>query len=338
MSDGRNIDRAIGTLAGEAAEIDVERPDVAWPLEVAPKAPTERESTTYYGLPVVKAPPWKPFVPAYFYVGGTAGASLVVAAAASLGDPDLRPLVVRGRAVGVAGIALGSLLLVADLGQSSRFLNMLRVFRPTSPLNVGTWLLSSAGTTAGLALLSCFGGIRAQRIGNAVGILAGLLGAGVSTYTAVVVANTAIPVWAKGARALPILFAGSALSGATAVLSLTVDGPPRRAIDRLSVLGEATELAGMIAYERELGPGRVSRPLRAGRSGLLWQAAKLLGAAGLVAALVPGRSRAKTVAMAALTTASSIAVRFAVMEAGKESARDPRATFEPQRASMPQAP
>jgi formate-dependent nitrite reductase membrane component NrfD len=336
MSDGRNIDRAIGTLAGEAAEIEVERPDVAWPLEGVPHATAERESTTYYGLPVVKAPPWRPFVPAYFYVGGTAGASLVIAAAASLGDPDLRPLVVRGRAVGVAGIALGSLLLVADLGQPSRFLNMLRVFRPTSPLNVGTWLLSSAGTTAGLALLSCFGGRRAQRIGDAVGILAGLLGAGVSTYTAVVVANTAIPVWAKGARALPILFAGSALSSAGALLSLTVDeDPPRRVVDRLSLAGEATELVGMIAYERELGPGRVSRPLRTGRSGLLWKAAKLLGAAGLVAALVPGRSRARIVAMAALTTASSIAVRFAVMEAGKESAHDPRATFEPQRASMP---
>ena len=101
------------------------------------------------------------------------------------------------------------------------------------------------------------------------------------------------------------------------------------------MVGEATELAGLIAYERELGPGRVSLPLRAGRSGLLWQAAKLLGAAGLVAALLPGRSRARTVAMAALTTASSIAVRFAVMEAGKESAHDPRATFEPQRVSMP---
>ena len=38
-----------------------------------------------------------------------------------------------------------------DLGKPSRFVNMLRVAKPTSPMSVGTWILSLYGPAAGLA-------------------------------------------------------------------------------------------------------------------------------------------------------------------------------------------
>src|SRR5262245_30090858 len=124
-------------------------------LEHTTMIPTDSDTTaltTYYDRPILKQPVWIWTVPAYFYVGGVAGAALVLGAVAQLTrDSKLRPLVRTCRSIGAAGHVIGSVLLIADLGRPSRFFHMLRVFNLKSPLSVGSWILAAGGVASGLA-------------------------------------------------------------------------------------------------------------------------------------------------------------------------------------------
>ena len=65
-----------------------------------------------------------------------------------------RPALARPLKLGAAGaISLSLVALVHDLGRPARFLNMLRVFKPTSPMSVGVWILSAYAPAAGAAAL-----------------------------------------------------------------------------------------------------------------------------------------------------------------------------------------
>ena len=104
--------------------------------------PQASPTTGYYGVPLLKEPQWHPEVPLYFFVGGAAGASAVIANMASWLGHD-RELVRSARWMAAGGGALSSALLIKDLGVPSRFLNMLRVFKPQSPMSMGAWTLSA---------------------------------------------------------------------------------------------------------------------------------------------------------------------------------------------------
>ena len=126
--------------------------------------------TTYYEQPVLKEPVWIWAVPAYFYAGGVAGAAAVTGAAIQVaGRGSMRDLMKKCRVVAAAGTAVGTGLLIYDLGRPARFLNMLRVFRPTSVLNMGSWILGAATSSSAGALL-----LRAGRSGISPGSLRGL--------------------------------------------------------------------------------------------------------------------------------------------------------------------
>ena len=102
----------------------------------------------YYGLPSLKAPVWTWEIPAYFFVGGAAGAAAVVAAVARVAGAD--PALVRdARWLAAVGGAASPALLVSDLGRPERFLNMLRVFKLRSPMSVGAWTLVAFSNAAG---------------------------------------------------------------------------------------------------------------------------------------------------------------------------------------------
>ncbi|MCU1672289.1 MAG: polysulfide reductase, partial [Frankiales bacterium] len=105
--------------------------------------------TSYYGRPVVKASPWEKDIPAYLFLGGLAAGSSLLSAGADLTD---RPALRRtGRLGALVGISASMAALVHDLGRPERFVNMLRVAKPTSPMSVGTWILTAYGPMAGLA-------------------------------------------------------------------------------------------------------------------------------------------------------------------------------------------
>ncbi|RKI36087.1 formate dehydrogenase, partial [Corallococcus sp. AB049A] len=145
-ADGRNINPRAGILEGEGSQQEVKDPEQARQgidvLSTVPSrsGPDSAGAPSYYGLPVLKEPLWIWTVPAYFYVGGAAGAASVLGVALeAFGGRKLERLAERCHAVAVAGDIVSAGLLIHDLGRPSRFLNMLRVFRPTSPMSMGSW-------------------------------------------------------------------------------------------------------------------------------------------------------------------------------------------------------
>jgi len=339
--DGRNIAPDLGLLAGEGSQQRIGTTGEAYPSKTfvwrdLPSRSFDEKDPTYYERPVLKEPVWIWAVPVYFYVGGTAGAAAVLGAAAqALDGRQLRGLVRTCRWVAAVGGAAGSALLIYDLGRPERFLHMLRVFRPTSPMSVGSWVLAGAASaTMGSALLANRRGFLG-RLGDAAGIAAALLGMPLSGYTAVLLGNTAVPVWQAARKSLPHLFIGTSVSGLASLFGLLpVDLAPReeKIVERFGIAGKVVDLAAMAAVERETNEAEaVGRPLREGLSGALWSAAKVMTAASLALSLLPGRSRTKRIAGGLLGTAGALALRFAVFHAGKASTRDPRATFYQQR-------
>jgi formate-dependent nitrite reductase membrane component NrfD len=295
--------------------------------------PSLESEPTYYGLPVIKEPVWIWAVPAYFAVGGAAGAAAVLGAAADAAGREAGGLVRRARWIAAAGGALGTGLLIYDLGRPERFLNMLRVFRPTSPLNVGSWVLAAFAPAAAASVLADAPGVL-RRVGRAGAVGAGVLGLPMAGYTAVLLANTAVPLWQQGRRVLPPLFVASAASAAAGLLEATrLDDQERRIVRRFGLAAKAVELGSMHALERELGAvDSLGRPLVEGVSALLWRSAKVLTALSLAVSLLPRGGR-RTRSISALTAVGgSTAVKFAVFHAGRASARDPRATFVQQRS------
>jgi Polysulphide reductase, NrfD len=293
----------------------------------------EAEFTSYYGRPVIKSPTWTvPDVPLYLYLGGAAGVSAMLAALADVTErPGLRR-VGRLAALGGALVSVGAL--IHDLGRPARFLNMLRVIKPTSPLSVGSWILSPFGTLSGLAAASEITGI-APRIGRAAGFGAGLVGPAMATYTAVLLADTAVPAWHAGYPDLPFVFAGSAMAaGGGMGLLASGDVTPAR---RVAVAGAAVELAATALLERRVGYARTA--YTEGRPGTLLRAARAATVAGASVATVSGlvrgrRGRMLSIAAGALLNAGSAATRFGVFDAGMVSARDPSYTVVPQRERL----
>jgi formate-dependent nitrite reductase membrane component NrfD len=181
------------------------------------------ERLAYHGAPILKAARWSDEIGWYFFSGGLAGASAVLAGAARVtGQLDLARY---ARHWALAGLAPRPVLLIADLGRPARFINMLRVVKPTSPMSIGTWLLSAFGAiVVPAALLAQLG--RFPRVALVADVTAGALGAGVATYTAVLTADTATPVWHESGNELPFLFAAGAAASAGAGVALTAPCAP----------------------------------------------------------------------------------------------------------------
>jgi hypothetical protein len=287
--------------------------------------------TGYYGRPVVKAPVWKSAIALYFFTGGVAGASSTLAFGAGLAGN--RRLARSALLASVAGVAASGPLLVVDLGRPSRFANMLRVARPTSPMSVGSWVLTAFAPASMAAAASDLTG-RLPRLGRAAAATAAILGPVVATYTAVLVADTAIPAWHGAYRELPFLFVGSAAASAAGVAMIATpvaDAGPAR---RLAVVGAALEVGAFRAMESRLDES-VAGPYMHGRAGRLAKAAEACSASGAVLAVVAGRRRPAAVVAGALLCAGSLFTRFSVFRAGFESAADPAATIDPQRLRRP---
>jgi formate-dependent nitrite reductase membrane component NrfD len=289
----------------------------------------EADFSSYYGRPVLKETVWGPDIPSYLFLGGLAGASSALAAAAQL---SRHPELARTAKVGAAGaISLSMVALVHDLGRPARFVNMLRVLKVTSPMSVGTWILS-AYTPLALGAAASAVTRKLPRAGLAATLPAAMLGPAVASYTSVLLADTAVPAWHDAHRELPFVFAGSAVTaaGGLGMLAIRPDGAGQAA--RFAVLGAAAELTAKSLLLRRLGPA--AEPYEKGRAGTMMEAGEVLTAAGLAGAVLAGRSRAAAALSGAALMAASALTRFGVFEAGRASARDPAYTVGPQRQRL----
>jgi hypothetical protein len=331
-TDGRDIDTGLAQLSGEAA---TQRAGSSGELEAW--SGVRGIEPTYYGRPLLKEPVWKVTIPLYYFVGGAAGASLVMGAAAQLDrSGKLDHLMRRCHWAGVIGSALSGLILIHDLGRPERFHHMLRVFRPTSPMNMGVWILTTLAPAAGVAALFANRGGLLGTLGDVSGVAAGVAGLGLATYTGVLVANTAIPVWQESRSILPILFGASAMASAGCIFDIAFDDPlARRVTYTFGTIGRTAELVASLMLENRAArtAGLVAEPLKRGPSGILWKTATALTAASLIVSLLPGKSRKKRIAAGVLGALGSLTLRYGIHMAGVASARDPKATFRQQRAA-----
>jgi formate-dependent nitrite reductase membrane component NrfD len=293
--------------------------------QMVPKA----DFSSYYGRPVLKETVWGPDIPSYLFLGGLAGASSALAAAAQLsGHPELA----RAAKAGAAGaISLSTVALVHDLGRPARFINMLRVLKVTSPMSVGTWILS-AYTPLALAAAGSAVTRRLPRAGLAATLPAAVLGPCVAAYTSVLLCDTAVPAWHDAHREMPFVFAGSAATAAGGLGMLAVRPEHAGQAVRFAVLGAAAELTAKSLLLRRLGPA--AEPYQKGRAGTMMEAGEVLTAAGLAGAVLAGRSRAAAALSGAAPMAASALTRFGIFEAGRTSARDPKYTIGPQRQRL----
>ncbi|MEU5909875.1 NrfD/PsrC family molybdoenzyme membrane anchor subunit [Micromonospora sp. NPDC047527] len=299
----------------------------------------EAEFTSYYGRPILKAPVWKWDIAAYLFTGGlAAGSSLLAAGGQVTGRPTLRR---AGRVTALTAVTASAVFLIRDLGRPARFHHMLRVAKPTSPMSVGTWILTAYGPAAAIAAIAESAGLLPRRgllglarrtlppVGHAAGLLAAATAPALATYTGVLLADTAVPSWHEAYPELPIVFAGSALASGAGVGLLAA--PPAEAgpARRMAVAGAALELYGAHRVETRLG--LLSEPYRRGRPGRLLRAGRWLTAAGVTGALLGRRSRTVGALSGAALLGASVATRFGIFYGGVASARDPRYTVVPQR-------
>ncbi|MDQ3862563.1 MAG: polysulfide reductase NrfD [Actinomycetota bacterium] len=290
----------------------------------------QAETRSYYGQPIIKEPTWEWQIPAYFFTGGLAGASSGLGLLADL--VGNRRLARSARLAAIAGATASPVFLILDLGVPKRFYNMLRVFKPTSPMSVGTWILSVFGTSSGIVAATDVLGIF-PRLGKAAETVAALLGPALATYTAVLIADTSVPVWHEARRELPLLFAASsaASAGAAAVIFVpTEDAGPAR---RLLIGGSALEIAVSETMKRHLGG--LAEPYEQEEAGRYEKLSTALTVSGAAFAAIFGRRRRWAAVLGgALGLGGALAKRWAIFKAGFQSARDPKYVVRSQRERL----
>jgi protein NrfD len=270
---------------------------------------------SYYAQSALKASPYRWKVALYTFLGGLAGAAQVIATIADLvAHRRYKPVIRTGRRLAALnGAVIGPVLLIADLHTPQRWYNMLRIFRRTSAMSIGSYVLSAFGAFSAASLTP---------LKSIFQIPAALAGAGMASYTPALLAATATPLWSAAPRALGAEFASAAFASGAAALLLSHDD------EKLERIACAATLAyGAAAYvtRKEHARKRVDRPLERGKWSAVHKAGLALGIALPIACfamnMLAGRSRSRSALGAAGILAGVFLSRWALFEAGNESAR-----------------
>lgn len=309
----------------------------------------EDPGDAYTGVPILQRPAWHNEVAAYFYLGGISSGALIVGALADLAGPGWRPLAETAHLVSFAAMIPCAPLLIADLGKPSRFYHMLRIFKPSSPMNLGSWtLVVHSGFSTLLAAqvvsergkLPVFGPL-ARRLPSRV------LGAGslfpaltLGGYTGVLIGTTSVPVWSTS-QMLGGLFMASAMATGTSAVSMASilsgrDTPAERSVlGSISMAAGASEMCLLGSYLAT--SGTAARPLSKGLDGVLLLGAITASATALVAEIAAKRTRTRNRALSAVAAGATLAggamLRWSIMRAGQTSALDRDANLEAMRPS-----
>lgn len=224
-----------------------------------------------------EAPHWRWLIVLYFFIGGLAGGSYVVAAMVDFfGRLTDRPLARLGYYVAFPCVVASGIVLTLDLERPTRFWHMLvqsdtmrPMFKVYSPMSIGAWALLLFGAFALLGFLGALaeaGRIRARGLaalrpptllGSLIAVLGGALAFFVAAYTGVLLAVTNRPIWSD-TPLLGLNFLVSAASTSIALILLLGArsvGPARglAALRRFDTLVLVFELLALIALVVSLG-------------------------------------------------------------------------------------
>lgn len=292
---------------------------------------------SYYGRAVVKPAPWDYRIPTYLYTGGLAAGSALVAAGAEMtGRTEMQR---SSRLVALGALGVSTAALVSDLGRPERFLNMLRVIKLTSPMSIGTWILSAFGAFTGAAAASEVAKLVIDSDGPIARVLslvdrgasigAGLLAAPLAAYTSVLLSNTATPTWHGIYKELPFVFVGSGTAAAAGAAMITTAPQQAAPARRMALVGAGLELSAYEVMSRNAG--LIGEPLREGKAGKLLKTSKTLTVLGSALTLLGRKRRLPAAAAGVALNAASALLRFGIFHAGIESAKDPKYTVVPQK-------
>jgi hypothetical protein len=301
-------------------------------------APDASASRGYRDLPILKPPVWRWMIAGYFFAGGLAGMSGLLASGALLGGRlDLARAAMWAAGIGAV---VSPILLTWDLGRPLRFVHMLRVFKYQSPMSVGSWLLAVFGAAAlpGLVLAQWYGRVLqaggaapALRLLSTIAIgITGLTGAFLATYTGALLAVTAVPAWNLHRVVLPLQFGAAGLGSAVGVVWLLGFRGPALTLTFLCAAGLQTVILLWLEVRRH---GAADRALHEGSSGWMLRSGEVLEGP---AALVLG-SLGSVPAAAIVFLAGALATRFGWLGAGRASALDPESVLSAQRGAHPAA-
>lgn len=220
---------------------------------------------------------------------------------------------------------------ISDLGRPARFLAMLRMFKPQSPMSMGAWVLSAFGTFSGAAAAAQFladqyglGGF--EIVGNAAEGFAALFGLPLATYTGVLPGVSVIPVWNHNVKTLPIHFGMSGLNSAVSALEL-LGNDVSSALNRLGILSSALETYEGFHLEMRRDP-IVNQPLKRGKSGWVTRLGCVLSGPVPPALRIAAEftnadtSRRLRRTAAVSSVAGSMLTRFGWVSAGHQSAKN----------------
>jgi len=287
----------------------------------------------YYGQAVVKPPVWTWEVPLYFFFGGMAGMSAVIASGAIIFHHVDVALAAMWVAC-IAGAILSPVLLIMDLGRPHLFLNMLRVFKHRSAMSMGAWILSAFGACAvpGLIALELhahqiFPGTLDQLVRVAAAIFicaAAIFGTLLATYTGVLIGATAIPAWFLHRTLLPIHFGTAGLGSAAALLELL--GHRIAALNFLGFYAAAVETALLIWLSLDKH-GAADRAIHEHGSGWLIRIGEVLN--GPLALILRFFGLVPFAAISFLVGA--VVSRIGWIAVGKLSGSDPESVFAAER-------
>ena len=331
-SDSSPLDKALGTLKNDDSD----------------------RHPSYYDISMLKKPVWTPEVGVYFFLGGMSGGAYMLARLAErIGGKEYRSLTRAGTAVALASALPCAPLLIKDLGDPKRFHHMLRVFKPHSPMSLGSWALS--GYTALAAVAGLREWVRARQhdapLSGAARLADGAaaavadagvpLGMLVAGYTGVLLSTTAVPIWGRNPWLGALFSAGAVSTGASAVrLALEAtpdgsDGPGGEALARVEEAAHTAEVVALAGFL--LAAGEFAAPLTMGpEAKRFWGGAVATGlvAPAILTALPVPKRVAKWLSLAASAAAvvGAFFLRASITGAGRPSAADPEAARRASRA------
>ncbi|MGN6505206.1 MAG: NrfD/PsrC family molybdoenzyme membrane anchor subunit [Tepidisphaeraceae bacterium] len=305
-----------------------------------------RDEPSYYDVSMLKTPLWKWEIATYFFLGGlSAGAHVLGRVAGRLGHEDVSRV---ASYLALASILPGPPLLIHDLGDPKRFHHMLRVWKPSSPMNLGTWAITAYSGAATAAAVRAYlnqtrPGAREQcklqkMLNNGTLLLVqDMMGTPVAlmvaAYTGVLLSTTSNPLWCKNRWLSPMFTASAISTGAEAIL-LAMDcrrgagareGKAQKALRRLDTLSHLVELGCIVGFNK--AAGEKAKAIHAGPMRNYHRASLfgIIGAEVLKLLPVPGfLRRPKRELTNALGLLGGFAMRWTMVMGGHPAASDPQ--------------